>query len=160
MTSTNETKRTTANIKPKTAPVKLTTEQKEIKEKLDLLRSTVVVIEQLKKEKLITENRYMRLTAGISTLIYELEQAFHLKDTKPFITSVFSVREMVMVSKVSSVDKNDIKVKDFVDKEVNLFRQFIDYMYKEGKTKSNVENVLKLIAAQDKTDIKIEKKKG
>ena len=45
-------------------------------------------------------------------------------------------------------------------KEVDLFRQFIDYMYKEGKTKSNVENVLKLIAAQDKTDIKIEKKKG
>ena len=56
--------------------------------------------------------------------------------------------------------KYGIRLSKNFDKEVNLFRQFIDYMYKEGKTKSNVENVLKLIAAQDKTDIKIEKKKG
>lgn len=127
-----------------------------------ILNELFLVVETLKQEGDIDNITYLRMRSGIEYLINGLETLFYSKPARKLIIDDIAARDIASMAVVDNVDKNDIKVKDGIRKEIDLISKFVDYVINEKNSKMESEEMMKFIQRQYELNEQIEKyyKKG
>lgn len=123
-----------------------------VSSKKELMLKLLVLLNHSLKIEAITENEYLRMKAGIDTVIYEEENPKQKKQQE-CRTSALSLEKMADASKIVQIDKKDVIVKNYISEEVEMLRQFEIYISKQGKM--GVKEFLKFLEAQQKVEKKI-----
>lgn len=127
-----------------------------------ILNELLLLAETLKEGKDIDDITYLRIRSGVEFLINDLETSLDSKPVRKLIIDDMSVRDIANMAVVSKVDKNDITVKDGIEKEIALICKFVDYVIKQKNSKLESNEMLEFLKKQYELNKQIEKfyKKG
>ena len=102
------------------------------------------------------------MNSGIEYLINDLETMLESKPVRKLVIDDISARDIANMSVVNKVDKNDITVKDGIEKEIPLICKFVDFIIKERNRELKSEDMMELLKKQYELNKQIEKfyKKG
>lgn len=120
-----------------------------------LMLKILIMLEYSLDSELISKNNYFRLKSGVDAIINECEN-FVLNKTSLARTSEISMVKMAKVSKDFEIDKNDIIVKNFIDEEIKLLKNFEKFV--EEQQKFGIDEFMNLLNKQEIINEKMKKK--
>lgn len=102
-----------------------------------------ILIDTCLENELISKEDYLKIKAGVDSLIVEYEFNINPSPDTVLRTSDLNLVKMAKQSKSISIEQKDILVKDYIIQEVQLIKRFKEYIEKQGKL--GVEEFMKFL---------------
>lgn len=119
----------------------------------ELMMKVLVLLEDYLDDGKISESEYMRMRSGVDAVLFECEQEKEDNHSNILRTSERNMEEIAINSSIVAIDEKDIKVNKFIDEEIIMVKQFVDYVAQKGKLSTKVFN--KFLEAQKKVEKRI-----
>lgn len=129
---------------------------KELLVKLNNLVEIMQSVEDL-KEKSIGKISYQRMSSGFDALAYDYLHKLDFPQERKLYVDDLSIKNIAQMSKLTKIDKRDIKVSLGIDMEVKYLNKFLDFAKNVTNEEQGSDALVKLVINQSEANKKIEK---
>lgn len=128
----------------------------ELLNKLDNLLELIKTVEALKDE-CIDKISYQRMSSGFDTLAYDYLHKLDFPQGRKLYVDELYIKEIAQMSKLTKVDKSDIKVSLGIDMEVKYLDKFLDLAQNVKSEEQGIKAIAKFVVNQSEANKQIEK---